>query len=82
MFYSLHLRERHVGVKIAEEYKQGGGDDGLQEVLVEVPLQGDPGGDAGVGDVILSSVVLTNKLHLMIKLIQSSTMLNLHNIVN
>ena len=56
---------------VAQHYKQGGGHEGLHDVVSDVPLQADLHDYPRVADIVDVSAVVVVEVHAVVKLVQS-----------
>ena len=70
---------RDVEGEVAQDHKESGGDEGLHDVVANVPGQGDLHDDAGVADVVDVRAVVIVKIYTVVELVQSDVRVHLEN---
>ena len=66
-----HSSGRDIKREVAESYKQSGGDEGLHDVVANVPSQSDLHDNPRVADIVAVSAVVVVEVHAVVKLVQS-----------
>ena len=66
-----HGSGRDIEGEIAQRDEESGGDEGLHDVVADVPLQADLHDDARVADIVGIGAVVVVEVHAVVKLVQS-----------
>ena len=65
--------------EVTQDHEESGGDEGLHDVVANVPGQGDLHDDPGVADVIDVRAVVIVKIYTVVELVQSDVRVHLDN---